>query len=765
MAPQDNSDRDAAPANENQFDKAVRNYVDDIGKNFPDEAINNRLLKGIARACGPSIYKRDTALVAASDDDEIETVRAFVRRRFKLTDAKEIDAGIDAVLERYGRSNRSKYRAVLYYQLCRFFGREDVFLASVPDNGGGNGETNPDDNASQPPSNGGDSNGPGNGGGGSHGGDNDVSKPTTFIDAKNAQLTASQRLTHELRGLKDREKKSRLNDDEIQRKKLLEIILPAPVSVESGDDDNVVPRGLTTGVVGDKPNYSLDDTYVALRRELGGLLCGRAFPVLSDGEFTSPDEEARDALTVAAVWGTLTADGVTAPAVIDATKFENGEIKVPASSARFSRATTSAFAQFNANAELYSEVLDVMAFAPDVNVSGEVRARDWVAVMDTLIAKGVTTKTPGLATLIRSAIDDRISPSNEKVTSTAQIILPDLEQSTAQEVLPVNLEAAQAIYFAAMMDEARVFDCVDKLAELFQIGALPLEKGQAGEYLYNYIRQTPDRIAPHERRNTYARVFGAAVGDPNSTGAQFREFDDLWLRFVSAVSDWYRKNQVENLFASNGRYVPSQEQVRKTGLDLAANLSLYCYGGTWFIASELQKDIAEYVDLLSSPEIRELYSGARDMWQVIDNISVLEFGRPVNTIRARTMANAGAIIIGWLENNAEDLSHPGSILISPADIVNPPSRSTSNSINDPSDYDLVTACEQWLAIEGVGEEIVDMKAAASPSASLATTPVRVPPAAQEILGAFGFSHDSASHPQSQQGARGGYTNGAMPRVN
>ena len=103
--------------------------------------------------------------------------------------------------------------------------------------------------------------------------------------------------------------------------------------------------------------------------------------------------------------------------------------------------------------------------------------------------------------------------------------------------------------------------------------------------------------------------------------------------------------------------------------------------------------------------------------------------------------SAGATIIGWLEKNAEKLSHPGAVLISSAELTNPPNRSTTNSINDPSDYDLVTACEQWLAIEGVGEDIVDLKAGASPSAITSTAPVRVPPAAQEILGAFGFSHD------------------------
>lgn len=558
-----------------------------------------------------------------------------------------------------------------------------------------------------------------------------------FLDARDAEDRATRKLNEELKNLRLRAKKSSLTSDEQKKLDLLQELL-----------------------VKKKPNYALDDTYVTLRERLSKLLCqGSDIPTLKDGHFGS--ESGSDNMTyedkvTAAVWGKLTGDGIMPSKVMDATSYADGELKLSPPTARFGQALTQAFAKFNSYPDLYSAVLKVMAEASDVNATGQINASEWVVVTDTLIERGVTADAPNLPTLIRAAIDDRLSPSRDKVTATSQILLPDLEMNTASEVQRVNLEAAQAIYFAAMMDEARLFDVVDKLAELFQIGALPLERGNAGEKLYQYIRKTPERISPYERRNTYARIFGTATGDPAATGAQFRNFDDLWIRFVSAVSDWYRKNQVESLFASNGSYVPSQEQVRKTGLDLAANLSLYCYGGTWFVASELQKDIGSYVDLLSSPEIRSLY-GARDMWQVIDQVSVLEFGRPVNTIRARTMANAGAIIIGWLEKKSDAISHPGSELIDSDAIRNPSRRSASNAINDPTDYDLVTACEQWLAIEGVGSDIVDMKSDASPSATMSTSPIRVPPAAQEILGAFGFSHEG----KKQQG---GYTNGAARRM-
>ncbi|UCH74053.1 MAG: DUF2853 family protein [Rhodospirillales bacterium] len=714
------------------IEKYVEKYAQEIDRYFEKAADTKRLLNLVAMLW-PSIKDRDAERVATSDPDEMARVRKFLSDKLGIEADDEMDAGIDAVVEKYGRSNRNKHRAVLYYELFRHFDKETLLDAAAGD----------EDSPASPGDSGSTKGGPGSGDGHTTEGDKTVPQ-ILFIDAKDAQEAARRRLERELSNLRKRyDEKKNLSKDEVKKLRFLSQILDGTTYPP---EDDIVPAGAESAVVM-TPGYALDDTYVALREQLGNLFRNDPVPILKDGHFgagKTVNQMKENDIATAAVWGAITGDGTVAPSVLDAIGYDTSatppEIKLPKPTSRFSRAVTEAFSDYNSNPKLYKAVLKVMAEAPDVNETGTLVARDWIAVTRTLLGQGVTTETPSLAGRIRAAIDDRLSPSTRKVTSTAEIIIPDLEKNTAQEVLPVNLEAAQAIYFAAMVDEGGLFDTVDKLAELFQIGALPLEKGSAGEYLYDYIRRTPDRISAYERRNTYARVFGVAVGDPNAAGAQFRNFDELWLRFVSAVSDWFRKSQVESLFATNGRYVPSQEQVRKTGLDLAANLSLYCYGGTWFIASELQKNISEYVDLLSSPEVRRLY-GARDMWQVIDQVSVLEFGRPINTIRARTMANAGATIIGWLEKNAEKLSHPGSVLISPAELANPPSRSTANSINDPSDYDLVTACEQWLAIEGVGEDIVDVKAAASPSAVTTTTPVRVPPAAQEILGAFGFSHN------------------------
>lgn len=86
------------------------------------------LLTKVTIGCGPSIYDADAATVAATQPHELETVkRNFLMRKLGLPNGPELDAAIDKVMETYGRSERNKYRAVVYYLLTRHFARESVY--------------------------------------------------------------------------------------------------------------------------------------------------------------------------------------------------------------------------------------------------------------------------------------------------------------------------------------------------------------------------------------------------------------------------------------------------------------------------------------------------------------------------------------------------------------------------------------------------------------------------------------------------------------
>lgn len=86
------------------------------------------LLTKVTIGLGPAVYNADASLVSGSDAAELATVKTnFLIRKLGLADGSELDAAIDSVLETYGRSNRTKHRAVVYYLLVKHFGKESVY--------------------------------------------------------------------------------------------------------------------------------------------------------------------------------------------------------------------------------------------------------------------------------------------------------------------------------------------------------------------------------------------------------------------------------------------------------------------------------------------------------------------------------------------------------------------------------------------------------------------------------------------------------------
>ena len=66
--------------------------------------------------------------VASSQPGELETVKTnFLIKKLGLSDSPELDSGIEKVIETYGKSERNKYRAVVYYMLTKHFGKEAVY--------------------------------------------------------------------------------------------------------------------------------------------------------------------------------------------------------------------------------------------------------------------------------------------------------------------------------------------------------------------------------------------------------------------------------------------------------------------------------------------------------------------------------------------------------------------------------------------------------------------------------------------------------------
>jgi hypothetical protein len=108
-------------------DDLIAQYADDL-KNKCGMTADMDLLTKVTIGCGPSIYDADASTVASSQAAELETVKQnFLVKKLGLADGPELDAAIAKVIETYGKSERNKYRAVVYYMLTKHFGKESVY--------------------------------------------------------------------------------------------------------------------------------------------------------------------------------------------------------------------------------------------------------------------------------------------------------------------------------------------------------------------------------------------------------------------------------------------------------------------------------------------------------------------------------------------------------------------------------------------------------------------------------------------------------------
>jgi hypothetical protein len=108
-------------------DELIEKYAADL-KDKIGVTPDMDFLKKVTIGCGPSIYNRDASTVSASDKSELETVKNnFLIKKLGLKDSADLDAAIDSVMDQYGRSERTKYRAVVYYLLAKHFKKESVY--------------------------------------------------------------------------------------------------------------------------------------------------------------------------------------------------------------------------------------------------------------------------------------------------------------------------------------------------------------------------------------------------------------------------------------------------------------------------------------------------------------------------------------------------------------------------------------------------------------------------------------------------------------
>jgi len=109
-----------------KFDACIETYKKSMDK--LGIKVDEKLLRGVAKACGPSIYRADACTVSSGDPKELARVRKnFLIKKLGMKDTPKLDEAIKEVVAAFGKGNRKKYRAIFYYLLAKRFRKASMF--------------------------------------------------------------------------------------------------------------------------------------------------------------------------------------------------------------------------------------------------------------------------------------------------------------------------------------------------------------------------------------------------------------------------------------------------------------------------------------------------------------------------------------------------------------------------------------------------------------------------------------------------------------
>lgn len=255
---------------------------------------------------------------------------------------------------------------------------------------------------------------------------------------------------------------------------------------------------------------------------------------------------------------------------------------------------------------------------------------------------------------------------------------PKAEMPRDPAIVAGHIRAVHAVWFASQLERLRFFDVADRIAERFQAGMLPLGRDAAMRRFLG-AATVPGGLSAEARR----QLLVLALGQPGSHSGMTanREFQVLWLRFVSSVSTYAGQPEASALLRAR-----TQRAVWHSARALAMQLSAWGGGSSFFAAKELAREANRIRVLLQDPALRDAF-GARDMWGVIDRVSGDELGGTRNAIRYRKRALAGSALLQWLAD------HVDALLQNPE----PPANA------DLPDAVLRKAMAQWLALALAGQ--------------------------------------------------------------
>ena len=112
-----------------KFDELIVKYKASMDKH-EIKGVSMKLVTAVAKALGPSIYNKNSQLVACAQAPERDRVKTnYLIKKLGLEDGPKLDAAILDVCAKMGSKNRTKHRPIFYALLAKKFKKTDMYTS------------------------------------------------------------------------------------------------------------------------------------------------------------------------------------------------------------------------------------------------------------------------------------------------------------------------------------------------------------------------------------------------------------------------------------------------------------------------------------------------------------------------------------------------------------------------------------------------------------------------------------------------------------
>ena len=229
-------------------------------------------------------------------------------------------------------------------------------------------------------------------------------------------------------------------------------------------------------------------------------------------------------------------------------------------------------------------------------------------------------------------------------------IRPDFDDA----VTASQLHAAAELYYIYQHERMRLFDVVNVLRRLFQLGRMRIQRGPGARGLYLLEKWRPLRYSRRDRMIAYRRTFNYGSAPAPAGAIVNTGFHRQLVAFMVSLSQYFRDLMIGEVIRGgqliDQRPFGSVATIQRLGLDLRWALDRSSYGNILALTHEVGHYLKTTLQLLDSPDIKKAFD-ANTKWDVIEVVSNRHLGGVADLSQRAKMAESGRRILMWVADN------------------------------------------------------------------------------------------------------------------